>query len=280
MMPALPGAHLVFVHPRLPLASLKAGFNAGPRFDHPRQFRQQRLSQLRLGHTRRGEIIAVAIAWVLIHGIPRGAGLQRPVVCEGTTGDHQPFLRPCPFAFETRLDTSGDHLNLYWAFLSVAYRQVCPPSGTERLSPATHRLPWGLGATAAPVIRGQWRLQVADHGGAGHAQHIALATCSQRVAKLRMATEFIITCHPAVWNLITPHLKHLQALLVACLIAHVFGHVAGLASWRIPCPVLRQGQAKIEQGMVVATDVAHKDADLAIVNLAPVTTPLALNAHR
>jgi hypothetical protein len=239
MMPALPRAHLVCVHPRLSLSSLKAGFNAGTRFDHPRQFRQQRLLHLRLGYTRWSEIIAVAIAGIVIRGIPRGTGLHRPVVCEGTPGDHQPFVGPCPFAFETRLDTACDHLNLYWAFLPVSYRQVCPPSGAERLSPATHRLPRGLGATAAPLIRGQWRLQIADHGGTGHAQHIALAPCSQLVAKLRMATEFIIPCHPAVGHLITPYLKHLQALLVACLIAHVLGHVACLASLRIPCPVLR-----------------------------------------
>src|SRR4029453_12738513 len=75
-MPALPRAHLVFVHPRLSFSSLKAGFNAGPRFDDPRQFRQPRLLQLRLGHPRRSEIIVVAIAGILIRGIPKDAGLH------------------------------------------------------------------------------------------------------------------------------------------------------------------------------------------------------------
>src|SRR5215470_16597230 len=131
MMPALPRAYLVFVHPRLSLSSLKAGFNTGPRFDDPRQFRQPRLLQLRLGHTRRSEIIVVAIAGILIRGIPRGAGLHRPVVYEGTTGDHQPLVGPGPLAFETRLDTSSDHLKLHWAFLPVSHRHVCPPSGAQ-----------------------------------------------------------------------------------------------------------------------------------------------------
>ena len=32
--------------------------------------------------------------------------------------------------------------------------------------------------------------------------------------------------------------------------------------------------------MVMARDVPHEDADLAVVDLAPVATPLALHAHR
>jgi hypothetical protein len=32
--------------------------------------------------------------------------------------------------------------------------------------------------------------------------------------------------------------------------------------------------------MVVARDVAHEHADLAVVNLAPVATPLPFDAHR
>src|SRR5262249_25429427 len=75
--------------------------------------------------------IVVAIAGILIRGIPRGAGLHRPVVYEGTTGDHQPLVGPCPHAFETRLDTSSDHLNLHGAFLPVSHRHVCPPSGAQ-----------------------------------------------------------------------------------------------------------------------------------------------------
>lgn len=56
--------------------------------------------------------------------------------------------------------------------------------------------------------------------------------------------------------------------------------MALLTPWRIPCPVLRKGQAEVEQGMIMATDIAHKDADLAIVDLTPMTTPLALDAYR
>src|SRR5262249_58531788 len=79
--------------------------------------------------------------------------------------------------------------------------------------------------------------------------------------------------------LVTPRLEHLQTLLVASLIVHVLGDVAGLASWRIPCPVFGQGQAEVEQGMVVATDIAHEHADLAVIDLAPVATPLPFDTH-
>src|SRR5713101_4500615 len=69
------GAHLVRVHARFTFASFEARFNAGARFDHACQFRQQRFLQLYLGHTRRGEVILVAIPSVPIGGIPRCLGL-------------------------------------------------------------------------------------------------------------------------------------------------------------------------------------------------------------
>src|SRR5262249_16069562 len=98
-------------------------------------------------------------------------------------------------------------------------------------------------------------------------------------AKPCVAPQFIIPCHPAVGYLVPPRLQHLQTLLVARLIAHVFGYVAGLASWRIPGPVCGQGQAEVEQGMVVATAIAHEHADLAVIALAPVATPLPFDTH-
>jgi len=56
--------------------------------------------------------------------------------------------------------------------------------------------------------------------------------------------------------------------------------MALLASSLVPYPFLGQGQAKVEQGMLMVTDVAHEDADLAVVYLASVATPLALDPHR
>jgi hypothetical protein len=53
-----------------------------------------------------------------------------------------------------------------------------------------------------------------------------------------------------------------------------------LASSLVPYPFLGQVQAKVEQGMLVVTDVAHEDADLAVVDLTPVAAPLALDPHR
>src|SRR5439155_17906191 len=98
--------------------------------------------------------------------------------------------------------------------------------------------------------------------------------------KPRVPTQLIITGDPAVRHLIPPRVKHLQALLVAGLILNLWRHVAFLASKLVPCPLLGQGQTEVEQGMVVATDISHKDADLAVIDLPPVATPLALHPDR
>jgi len=73
----------------------------------------------------------IAVAGVLIGGIPRGTGLQCPVVRQGPTGDHQPLFRSGPFALDPRLHPAFDHLDLYRAFLPVSYRQVYPRIGRE-----------------------------------------------------------------------------------------------------------------------------------------------------
>jgi hypothetical protein len=52
------------------------------------------------------------------------------------------------------------------------------------------------------------------------------------------------------------------------------------APLRVPYPLLGQVDAEVEQSVLVARDVPHEDADLAIVNLAAVATPLAFHAHR
>src|SRR5262245_11032540 len=55
----------------------------------------------------------------------------------------------------------------------------------------------------------------------------------------------------------------------------------GGCSWRaISCPLLRQIQTEVKQGMVVASDIAHELTDLAVVHLAMVAAPLALHTHR
>src|SRR6266851_8312263 len=99
VMPALPGAHLVVVHPRFALSSSEAGFNAGSSFDDPRQLCPRRLLQLPLGHTRWCEVITVAIPGVLIAGLARGLCLKRPLVREGPPGDHQPLRGSRAFPF-------------------------------------------------------------------------------------------------------------------------------------------------------------------------------------
>src|SRR5262245_45546252 len=95
-------------------------------------------------------------------------------------------------------------------------------------------------------------------------QHIALTALAQVVAKPRVATQFIVTRDPAVRHLLTPHVEHLQALLWSRLIPYCWWHVACLASVLVLCPLLRQGQAEVKQGMVVVRDIAHEDPDLAV----------------
>src|SRR5262249_61209216 len=95
-----------------------------------------------------------------------------------------------------------------------------------------------------------------------------------------MAPQLIVTGDPAVRHLSTPQVEHLQTLLLACLIPPLQRHMAGLASLFIPGPLLGQEQAEVEQRMVAVRDVPHEHPDLAIVDLAPVAAPLALDTHR
>src|SRR5262249_27846181 len=110
-------------------------------------------------------------------------------------------------------------------------------------------------------------------------QHIAFTTRAQLPAKPRVAPQLIVTCHPAVRDLLAPQVEHLQTLLGTRAIPHL-RHMAYLASVFVPSPLLGQRQAEIEQGMVLATNISHKDADLAVVDLAPVTTPLPFHPDR
>src|SRR5262249_7509790 len=96
----------------------------------------------------------------------------------------------------------------------------------------------------------------------------------------RMGCWVSIPGAPAVGYPPPPRVEHLQALLVPRVIPSLRRDMALRTPLRIPGPVLGQGQAEVEQGMIVARDVPHEDADLAIVDLPPVATPLAFDAHR
>jgi len=74
--------------------------------------------------------------------------------------------------------------------------------------------------------------------------------------------------------------QHFQALLMPGLIPNLLWHVAFLASVLISYPFLRQGQAEVEQRMLLTTDVAHEYTDLAVVDLAPVAAPLPFHPYR
>src|SRR5262249_42838615 len=93
-------------------------------------------------------------------------------------------------------------------------------------------------------------------------QHIALTALAQRVAKPRVAAQFIITGDPAVRHLFPPRVEHLQALLLPCVIPHLWPDVACLASLRIAGPLFGQRQTEVEQGMVLLRDIAHEDTEL------------------
>ncbi len=66
-------------------------------------------------------------------------------------------------------------------------------------------------------------------------------------------------------------------MLLAGLVTHLGWHVACLAPLLIAAPFLREIQSEIEQRMVVARDITHKHADLAVVDFASVATPLAFD---
>src|SRR5919202_180058 len=102
-MPTVPGAHLVLIHADFALPSFKTRFNAGARFDHPCQLVQRRLLKSYLRYASRREVVMVAVILVLIGSIARGRGLKGPLVCQGTTGDHEPLLGAGPFALNPRL---------------------------------------------------------------------------------------------------------------------------------------------------------------------------------
>src|SRR5215831_9556835 len=95
-----------------------------------------------------------------------------------------------------------------------------------------------------------------------------------------MASQFIIACDPAVGYLLSPRVEHLQTLRVPRVIPYLRRDMARRTPLRIPGPLLGQGQAEVEQGMVMARDVPHEDADLAVVDFTPVATPLALHPDR
>src|SRR5499425_3709817 len=95
-----------------------------------------------------------------------------------------------------------------------------------------------------------------------------------------MASQFIIPGDPAVGYLLSPRVEHLQTLLVPRVIPYLRRDMALRTPLRIPCPVLGQGQAEVEQGMVVARDVPHENTHLAVIDFAAVAAPLALHPHR
>src|SRR5215831_16533082 len=102
------GPHLIFVHTHLTFASFEARFNARARLDHPCQFPQRRLRERSRTPSGRREVVMVAVALVLIGGIPGSTGFPCPVVREGPPGDHQPLLRSQAFALEPCLDPAPD----------------------------------------------------------------------------------------------------------------------------------------------------------------------------
>jgi len=72
-----------------------------------------------------------------------------------------------------------------------------------------------------------------------------------------MATEFIITDHPAVRDLLAPQVEHLQALLLSRVIVHVLRDMTCLTPLLVPGPPLGEVEPEVEQGMVTARHVPH-----------------------
>ena len=129
----------------------------------------------------RRQIVMITVAGVVIGSITRGPSLQRALVRQRTTGDHQPFCGSGAFALHPRLHSACDHLDGHRTLLTISHRECPPGCWIERLAPRCHRLPWGCWAPTASVIRRWQSFQVAHRRGAGHPQHISLATFTQVV---------------------------------------------------------------------------------------------------
>src|SRR6267378_5640405 len=238
VMPAVPGAYLIFIHAHLAFAAFETCFNAGARFDDARQFPKRWLLQHHPASLRRREGILVAMSGVLLGGIARGTGLPCPLVRQRPTGDHQPLFGADPLALDTRLHPTPHHRDLSWPFLPVSHRQMPPRIGGKALPPLRHGLPRSLGATTMPLILGWRGLEVTHRGGARDPQHRALTPLASLLAKPRVATELLIASDPAVRDPISPHVEHLHTLLLACVRANRWWHVACLAPLLVACPFL------------------------------------------
>ena len=71
----------------------------------------------------------------------------------------------------------------------------------------------------------------------------------------------------------------LPLLNVQIPISGVFGFYT-VAPLLVVRPLLRERQPEVEQRMVVFRDIAHEDADLAVIDFAPVPTPLPFDPDR
>ena len=114
----------------------------------------------------------------------------------------------------------------------------------------------------------------------GPPQPRALAPLAPLVAQPRGASQRGITGDPAVGPLSPPRVKPLQTLLRPRVLPPLQRHVAFLAPWLVPWPLLRQGPTEVEQGLVWRRDVAHEAAPLAGGDLTPVAAPVPLPPHR
>src|SRR5262249_56646665 len=119
----------------LSLAAFETCLNAGARPDDARQFLKRRLLECHPTSIARREVIMIAVAGVVIGGIARGTSLQCTLVCQRTTGDHQPLCRSGAFALHPRLHPTLDHLDGYRTLLTVSDRQSPPGSRSERRAP-------------------------------------------------------------------------------------------------------------------------------------------------
>src|SRR5438445_12576227 len=106
----------------------------------------------------------VAIAGVLVGGIPRGTRLQRAVVRERTPSDDQPLFGYWPFAFEPSLHTAFDYLDFHRPFLAVSQCQPPPRIRVERSAPCCHRLPQRLRSPSTPLLLRQLSFEVPIRG--------------------------------------------------------------------------------------------------------------------
>ena len=98
--------------------------------------------------------------------------------------------------------------------------------------------------------------------------------------KYGRTAHLVVAGDPPVRQLLAVLAEHLQRLLVTGLETHALGHARRLLATAIAGPLLGQVEPRVDQNVLVPSNVGHVNRHLAIVDLAVASAPLPGHAHR